>query len=106
MADISAAAFVVSFPEFASVNASRPTFVATALAEGAAMCSEAVWGDLYTQAVFYLAANALALRPFGENARLASDTNSTPYFLQYKRLLMTLPTTRMALGGGMGPYGY
>lgn len=103
MADVTAAAFLQSYPEFASAYSSVPAMVDSALAAAMAMVSEYRWGAAYQRGVFLQAAHQLAMSPHGENTRLSSDKTSSPYKVVYDQMLRTLPG-HILLGGGFALY--
>lgn len=106
MADLSAAAFVLQFPEFSEVNTSNPDMVLAALAIGAEQCDAVRWGGMAQKAVFLAAAHDLAMSPHGEMLRLKADPTKSPYGERLKELRRTRALGHFGLAGGLGPYGW
>jgi len=79
----SVAAFKGEFPEFAATD---DPIVAAALVRAEQRVDPIVWGEKTDQGVAYLAAHLLALAPFGQNARLASNSGTSIYHEEFRRL--------------------
>ena len=95
---ITAADFVTKFPEFGTINTESPDLVQRALDDAAGQLSSKVWGHLYTQGVYYLAAHLLATGPFGEFARLQdAEPKQNGYWQAYRMLLRRLPIRGMVI---------
>jgi len=85
-----AADLIAAYPEFADT----PTAQITAAIESAAgRLDSRIYGTEYDQAVKLQACHLLAVSPFGQQARLVSETGDTTYQTSLNRL------TRQRAGG-------
>lgn len=88
---MTAAAFVVQFPEFEDVDA---TLLNAMLAAALLEIDVDVWGAKADQGQAYLAAHKLALSPFGNNAKMvvngigAGLHGNTTYGTHYDSLVL------------------
>lgn len=80
--------FLARFPEFEEAN---PVLIDAKLTEAAHYFDEDLYGDLYPEAVGYLAAHLLSLSPFGTNARLDKTSDMTSYRANLDRLAALIP---------------
>ena len=80
---LSLSTFRARFPEFQS---QPDATLQDAINRGAAQSDSTIFGDLVDEATGYLAAHFLALSPFGQQARLSGPTESTTYYLHWRRL--------------------
>ncbi len=97
---ITAAQFVVEFPEFDEANDLVPAMVAAALVEAQAYCSVKVWGVRYDRAVYTKCAHILCMTALGENARIDAK-QATAYGEKFKEMVRALPM-RVLVSGGLG----
>ncbi len=88
---VSAATFLVEFPEFGPTNTQRPGLIEAKLAHAQRFVSTRLWGDRYDRAVYLKAAHLLAMSPFGENARLSKTSPETVYSVLWDQELEALP---------------
>lgn len=64
------------FPEFGGADTD---LIDAAIADAVQRTNATAWGDLYTQGVLYMAAESLALSPYGRKMRLVSNEGETVY---------------------------
>lgn len=96
------AEFLVRFPEFGEQSTG---IVDGALTESGRSTPAALWGDVHTEAVSYLAAHLLATRTTQIGLQIGTPSGSpqgtgfasTLYGQEYKRLLDSLPISGFAL---------
>lgn len=99
MADLTAATFVVSFPEFGEAYVTAPGLIQGALDQAALMNSEAFFKGAYQRAVFLHAAHILACSPHGENLRGTGKPGESMYWVLYEDLRKAW-APRVGLSGG------
>lgn len=92
---VTTASFLVRFPEFAAVD---PAVIARVLADSASEVNDAVFGTLTDKAIELRAAHALAISPYGQNARLEGDTTNTTYGAEFERLARSLASGPWLIG--------
>lgn len=79
------AEFIVQFPEFSKAG---EALVQAHLDAATACTSEAAFGDLYSQAIAYLAAHMLAMSPFSQQMRIDKSSGSSTYGDFYKSYIL------------------
>ena len=84
---LTAALFYAKFPEFQGVPQGQ---IEQYLSDAALEMDACVWGSLFDAGQGYLAAHALALSPFGQNAKAVVKTVNgaftSMYEVNYRRL--------------------
>ena len=96
---ITAADFVLEYPEFDAAASAQPAMVARALRLAESQVDPTVFKTATQDAVFLLAAHHLALSPYGENLRI--DGTNSLYLEQFRRLSNSR-RPRVMIGGGLG----
>jgi hypothetical protein len=89
MAQLTTEEFLDRFPEFQTGS----PIVGLKLAEAHRMFDEALFGDLYLDAVGYKAAELLAFSPYGKNSRLSDKTTETTYRKALEDILSRIPAS-------------
>lgn len=82
---VSAAVFLVKFPEFAGLG--DENMIAAHLADAENHVHRALWGKFADEGVMWWAAHTLACTPFGQNAKLQAKDGYTVYLKQFDMLV-------------------
>jgi hypothetical protein len=77
--------FRVRFPEF---DAAGNAYVQAYLDLAANNVDPAIYGVRAVDAAYYYAADALAMSPFGQQARLVSANGTTTYRVHFERMML------------------
>jgi hypothetical protein len=86
--------FLARFPEF---EPAPPAMVESAIAEAIRNVDSGVWRDKTDDGVRWHTAHALAMSPFGQQARLVSKDGSTTYGMRFAELMRSVtPGFRVA----------
>lgn len=88
---VSAAQFLVEFPEFGPTNTQRPGLIEAKLEHASRFVSARLWGTRYDRGVYLKAAHLLAMTPYGENARLHKTSPETVYSVLWDQEVEALP---------------
>lgn len=76
---VTAAQFLVEFPEFDPEDGSSDALVAAKLTAAYLRTNADVWGDMRDEGAKYLCAHLLALSPFARELKLANKDGETIY---------------------------